>query len=171
MARAVTILHLTTDQLGTDSLMAQSSLNDSQKNLLLNSAIGFLGILLLILITALVLRIIYPRIVSERVTPDSSLISNVIQMEVLNGAGIPGLATQFTTSLRQFGFDVVETGNFDHFNVEKTLVISRSGKMENARRVAQAIGVNDQQIIREESPDFYLDVTLVIGSDFESLNL
>lgn len=151
--------------------MAQSSLNESQKNLLLNSAIGFLGVLLFILITALALRIIYPRIVSERVAPDPALISNVIQMEVLNGAGIPGLATQFTTSLRQFGFDVVETGNFDHFDVEKTIVISRSGKMENARRVAQAIGVSDQQIIREESPDFYLDVTLVIGSDFESLNL
>ena len=151
--------------------MAQSSFNDSQKNLILNSAIGFLGVLLLVLVSALIFRFMYPRIVSERVVQDPALISNIIQMEVLNGAGIPGLATQFTTSLRQFGFDVVETGNFDHFNVERTIVISRSGQMENARRVAQSIGITSQHIIREESPDYYLDVTLVIGADFESLNL
>jgi hypothetical protein len=151
--------------------MAQPALNESQKNLLLNSAIGFLGVLLLILLIALTTRILYPRIVSERVSQDPALISTVIQIEVLNGAGIPGLATRFTSSLRSYGFDVVETGNFDHFNVTNTLVISRNGEMENARRVARAIGVSDQYILREESPDFYLDVTLVIGSDFESLNL
>lgn len=151
--------------------MAQSSIKDSHKNLILNSAIGFLGVLLLILVSALVFRFMYPRIVSERVAQDPALISNIIQMEVLNGAGVPGLATQFTNSLRQFGFDVVETGNFDHFNVEKTIVISRSGHLENARRVAQSIGISNQQIIREESPDYYLDVTLVIGADFETLNL
>lgn len=151
--------------------MAQHTLNESQKNLLLNSAIGFLGVLLFILLIALFTRILYPRIVSDRASQNPSLISTVIQMEVLNGAGISGLATRFTTSLRGYGFDVVETGNFDHFDVDKTLVISRNGEMENARRVARAIGVNEEQILQEESPDFYLDVTLVIGSDFESLNL
>jgi len=151
--------------------MAQKSLNNSQKNLLLNSAIGFLGVLLFILIVALATRLLYPRIISERATQDPALISNIIQLEVLNGAGIPGLATQYTSSLRQFGFDVVETGNFDHFNVTSSMVISRNGQMENARRVARAIGISEQQILREESPDFYLDVTLVIGSDYESLNL
>jgi hypothetical protein len=151
--------------------MAKTALNDSQKNLLLNSAIGFLSVLLLILIIALATRLIFPRIVSERTVQDPALISDVIQMEVLNGAGIPGLATRYTSSLRQFGFDVVETGNFDHFNVTNSMVISRNGEMENARRVARAIGISEQFILREESPDFYLDVTLVIGADFESLNL
>lgn len=151
--------------------MAHNSFSDNQKNLILNAAIGFLGILLLILIIALITRFVYPRIVSDRSVQDPALISNVIQMEVLNGAGIAGLATRFTGSLREYGFDVVETGNFDHFDVTNTLVISRSGQMENARRVARAIGVSDQQILREESPDFYLDVTLVIGADYESLNL
>ena len=151
--------------------MSKTALNDSQRNLLLNSAIGFLSVLLLILIVALSSRFIFPRIVSDRAAIDPALISDVIQMEVLNGAGIPGLATRYTSSLRQFGFDVVETGNFDHFNVYNSMVISRNGEMENARRVARAIGISEQFILREESPDFYLDVTLVIGADFESLNL
>jgi hypothetical protein len=151
--------------------MVPTQLNESQKNNLLNSAIGFLGVLLLILSIALITRFIYPRIASERVAEDPALISNIIQMQVLNGAGVPGLATRYTGSLRQYGFDVVETGNFDHFNVENTIVISRNGRMENARRVARAIGVSEQYIIREESPDFYLDITLVIGADYNNLNL
>lgn len=151
--------------------MAASSSEESRKNLLLNSAIGFLGVLLVILLLALATRLLYPRIVSERTAQDPSLISQVIQLEVLNGAGVPGLATRYTGSLREFGFDVVETGNFDHFNVHKTFVISRSGQMENARRVARAIGIKEDQVLREQSDDFYLDVTLVIGADFESLNL
>lgn len=151
--------------------MVPAQLNESQKNNLLNAAIGFLGVLLLILTIALITRFIYPRIASERVSEDPALISNIIQMQVLNGAGVPGLATRYTGSLRQYGFDVVETGNFDHFNVENTIVISRNGRMENARRVAQAIGVSEQFILREESPDFYLDITLVIGADYDTLNL
>lgn len=151
--------------------MANTPLSDSQKNLLLNSAIGFLGVLLFILLTALATRMIYPRILSDRSQTDPDIISNIIQLEVLNGCGVNGLATQYTGSLRQFGFDVVENGNFDHFNVQKSLVISRNGNMENARRVAKAIGIEESQILREESPDFYLDVTLIIGSDYEELNL
>ena len=144
---------------------------DDNSHLFLNAAIGFLGVLLLILIGALGSRMIYPRVVSERVAMDPALVSNVIQLEVLNGCGIPGIATRFTDSLREYGFDVVETGNFDHFNVENSFVISRSGQIENALRVAKAIGIPEQNVIREASPDFFLDVTLIIGSDFESLNL
>lgn len=150
--------------------MANNSLNTNQKNLLLNSAIGFLGVLLFILIIALGGRFVYPRIVSERTQQDPALISNVIQLEVLNGCGVAGIASRFTGSLRGYGFDVVETGNFDHYNLEKSLVISRSGQMENARRVARALGISEEQVLLEESPDFYLDVTLVIGSDYQTLN-
>lgn len=151
--------------------MTQETQKDQTKNLILNSVIGFLSILLILLLFALGTRILYPRIVSERAIQDPALISNVIQMEVLNGVGVSGLATQFTGALRQFGFDVVETGNFDHFEVPNTLVISRNGQIENARRVARAIGIDEQYILREESSEFYLDVTLVIGNDFENLNL
>lgn len=140
-------------------------------SLLLNAAIGFLSVLLLILFVALAARLIYPRVESERVAQDTVLISNVIQLEVLNGCGVPGLATRFTSSLRRYGFDVVETGNFDNFDMTETLIISRNGNMQNARRVASALGIAEERILREESSDFYLDATIVIGSDFQTLNL
>lgn len=151
--------------------MAKKRSENHQNHLFLNVAIGFLGVLLLILLVAIGTRFLYPRIVTERVSTDPALVSNVIQLEVLNGCGISGIATRFTDRLREYGFDVVESGNFDHFNVDQSFVISRSGHLENALRVANAIGISEQNIIREESPDYYLDVTIVIGSDFESLNL
>jgi len=137
----------------------------------LNAAIGFLGLLLFILVFSLITRLVYPRIISERSDPDPSLISNVIQIEVLNGCGVSGLATAYTGTLRGYGFDVVETGNFDHFNVEKTIVIARSHQLKNAERVARALGVDEQHILQEVSNDFYLDVTLVLGADYDTLNL
>lgn len=151
--------------------MDSNSNEENPRHLFLNSVIGFLGVLLFILIIALFSRILYPRIVADRTTEDPALISEVIQLEVLNGCGITGIATRFTDRLREYGFDVVETGNYDHFDVSETFVISRSGQMENAYRVANALGISREQVIREQSPDFYLDVTLVIGTDYESLNL
>lgn len=151
--------------------MSNVSKEDSPKHLFLNSVIGFLGVLLLVLLFALFSRILYPRIVADRNQEDPALISQVIQLEVLNGCGITGIANRFTDNLREYGFDVVETGNYDHFDVSNTFVISRSGQMENAYRVADALGIDRKQVLREQSPEFYLDVTLIIGSDYESLNL
>ncbi len=144
--------------------------NSSINHLLLNAAIGFLSVLLIALLIALGTRVLYPRILNTRAEANSQLISNVIQIEVLNGCGVAGIANRYTSVLRKNGFDVVETGNFDHFNLEETIVISRSGVMDNAFQIANALGVNERNIIREESPDFYLDVTVVIGHDFEQLN-
>lgn len=137
----------------------------------LNSVIGFLSLLLLLLLTALGTRIIYPRIENQRAGDTPELIGNIIQIEVLNGCGVTGLANRFTSVLRKNGFDVVETGNFDNFDMDETLVIARTFKHENAVRVAEALGINEENIIIEASDDFYLDATVVIGSDYQTLNI
>lgn len=150
--------------------MGQRSSKNRSTPLFLNTAIGFLGVLLFILIVSFITRILFPRIENQRALEESGFVTNIIQLEVLNGCGVPGMATRYTDKIREFGFDVVETGNFDHFNVKTSFILSRSGSLENAQRVAKAIGVDDAQILIEESPDFYLDVTLVIGADYENLN-
>lgn len=137
--------------------------------LLLNAVIGSLSLLLAILLFALVSRILFPRIHNERATQNNALISKVIQVEVLNGCGVSGVADKFTSILRKAGFDVVDLGNFDTFNVEHTMVIDHSGNLENAKRVAHALGINPEHVIQEVSPDYYLDATVVIGSDYGNL--
>lgn len=140
------------------------------KELYLNAAIGFLSVLLILLLAALFTRIIYPRIFNERAELKSELISEIIQIEVLNGCGVSGIANAYTGLLRSNGFDVVETGNFETFDLQETVIISRSGVMDNAYRVANALGVSKDNVIRESSPDYYLDVSVIIGHDYEKLN-
>lgn len=136
---------------------------------LLNAVIGFLSLLLAILLFALTSRVVFPRIQNERTNKNNQLISKVIQVEVLNGCGVSGVANKFTSVLRKDGFDVVQIGNFNTFNVEHTMVIDRSGNIENAKRVAKALGINPNHVIQEVSPNYYLDATVVIGSDYENL--
>lgn len=137
----------------------------------LNAVIGFLSLLLFLLIFGLFTRVVYPRIQNERAEEQPQLIGDIIQLEVLNGCGVSGLANKFTSALRKNGFDVVETGNFDNFDMQETIIISRTYNTDNAERVAEALGIDSKNILVEASDDFYLDATIVIGSDYNSLNL
>ena len=148
-----------------------ASPKEETNTFVLNSVIGFLSLLLLILLVALGTRFFYPRIENQRSDDTHKLIGNIIQIEVLNGCGVPGLAHKFTTFLRKNGFDVVETGNFENFDLKETLVISRTFERENARRVAGALGIQEKNILVEASEDYYLDATVVIGSDYQTLKL
>ena len=145
--------------------------NERSNSLILNSIIGFLGLLLVVLLFALTTRIIYPRIESNRSSKNQALIGKVIQIEVLNGCGVSGLANQFTWKLRRNGFDVVETGNFKNFDMSKTYILARSLPTENAKRVARALGLSEDRVIQEVSSDYYLDATVVIGADYKNINL
>lgn len=147
------------------------NLNEDSGALGLNAVIGFLSLLLCVLLVALFIRVIYPRIQSERSNTQTELISDVIQLEVLNGCGIAGAASTFTAALRKNGFDVVEAGNFENYNMEKTTIISRTMNKENAKHIADALGIKYSQIIVEASENYYLDATIIIGADYQSLNL
>ena len=148
-----------------------TSKNSETNSFALNATIGFLSLLLAILIFGLFTRIIYPRIENQRATNNPELIGDIIQLEVLNGCGVPGLANNFTSALRKNGFDVVETGNFKNFDMQNTVVIARTFDTKNAKRVADALGIAQEHVFIEASEDFYLDATVVIGSDYKSLKL
>lgn len=96
--------------------------------------------------------------------------AGIIQVEVLNGCGISGVADKFTEFLRKNNFDVVQMGNYRSFDVDKTLVIDRTGNKINADKVANALGVDSKNVIQQINKDYFLDVTIIIGKDFNSLN-
>jgi hypothetical protein len=152
-------------------MSASSKKNQDSNGPWINLTIGFLSLVLVVLLGALLTRLFTPRIIAERDATATHLISDVIQIQVLNGCGVSGVASRFTNKLRQSGFDVVESGNFETFDVQNTFVVDRSGNLENARRVAIALGISEDQIIREVATGFYLDATVVIGFDYNQLNL
>jgi len=93
-----------------------------------------------------------------------------VQIEVLNGCGAPGVADKFTTFLRQKGFDVVKTGNYESFNVPRTLVIDRKGNVRLAVRIGSALGLKPSEVISEIHDLYMVDATVVLGKDFRLLS-
>jgi len=93
----------------------------------------------------------------------------IIQIDVLNGCGIPRAASGVTSFLRARGYDVVEMRNYKTFDVDESLVIDRTGNLETARKVAYALGVREKNIVQQINHDYYVDVSVVIGKDYQRL--
>jgi hypothetical protein len=74
-----------------------------------------------------------------------------------------------TMHLRSLGFDVVYTGNHTRQDVQNTVVIDRTGNKDAARQVALAMGIPDDRVRTEVSADHYLDATVILGRDYESI--
>ena len=127
--------------------------------LILSLAVIFLGYSLLSKIKA---------IYSQAETSDSLLQSEVIQVEVLNGCGVSGIADKFMDILREKKFDVVNLGNYRSFDIDKTIVIDRSGKIKNAEYLAKVIGIDNWNVIQQKNKNYFLDVSLIIGKDYNN---
>lgn len=88
---------------------------------------------------------------------------------MLNGCGASGAADKFTDYLRKNNFDVVQSGNYISFDVDKTMVIDRIGNRANAEKVAASLGIDKKNIVQQINNDYFLDISLVIGKDFNQL--
>ena len=103
---------------------------------------------------------------------DNSLLRD-IEVEVLNGCGINGLAQQFTDYLRDKHVDVIRTEDADNFHYDKTIVILRRDEFEKVAQVAKLLDISPRDSIRVfVDPDGSLltDVTIVIGSDYLNIS-
>jgi len=94
----------------------------------------------------------------------------VLQLDILNGCGAHGVGSKFTDYLRSKGFDVVENKNYKSFQVPQTLVVDRVGDLTAARRVAEALGVKEKNIVQQINPDYFVDVSVIIGKDYTELH-
>jgi len=92
-----------------------------------------------------------------------------IQLDVQNGTRENGIASRITEFLRKNGLDVVEIGNYKSNEIEKTLIIDRSGDKNKALKVARILGLDGRNVIQQLNSSLYLDVTVVIGNDFKEL--
>lgn len=101
--------------------------------------------------------------------PAAEILRGPLQVEVLNGCGVTGVAHQFTDYLRSRKVDVVKTDNYESFNVLKTIVIDRRGSRENALRVAEELGLPDDRVLQEVNEAYLIDATVIIGKDFRQL--
>jgi hypothetical protein len=153
------------------------------KGMLVNSAIAILSLLLLAFIfsfsnrqiqTGVPIEITFPSL------PDTPKLAIEIyekpildiEVEILNGCGVPGLAGKVSDYLRSQQMDVVRSENADHYNYDQTMLILRNENFEGLKKVSQSFGINEQDELRiKHIPDEQLsvDITVIIGSDFATI--
>jgi hypothetical protein len=150
-------------------LAFMSAWRDRIKNGLLNALLLSLGLGVIVLAYALVTRTTQPQPEPSRAEPSAKLVGDIIQVEVLNGAGVDHLAWETTQFLRDQGFDVVNTGNARSFDYEQSVVIDRIGDLESARRVARALEISPDRVRQEVRTDYYLDASVILGDDYRTL--
>ncbi|UCE05788.1 MAG: LytR C-terminal domain-containing protein [bacterium] len=94
----------------------------------------------------------------------------ILTVEVLNGCGVLGTAKELTDYLRQRNIDVVYYGNFESWELSETLVIDRRDHdLVNAKIIGKVIGVEQNRMFPQISPQRQLDVTIIIGKNYKQL--
>ncbi len=142
--------------------------NTAIRNSALNAVIIILAGFIIYLVFSIFMKL--SGSTSESHSPDNhKTASDIIQVDVLNGCGIPGTADVVTEFLRRRDYDVVRTGNYLSFDVEKTLIIDRIGNNANALKVAEELGLDKKAVIRQINEEYFLDVTVVLGKDYQNL--
>jgi len=145
--------------------------NDKKKEYLSKNLILNASILILILINSILTYSVFNAIPfndnDDNYSQDSTRVR--IQVEVLNGCGVSGVAEKLTDYLRTNNIDVVNLGNYRSFEIENSIIIGRNEKIQNAEIVAAIVGLDNQNIIQQINPDYLLDVTFVLGKDYRDL--
>ncbi len=151
--------------------LVRSSKSLNPKHLFLNIVIALLGIVVFFLLYSFVTNTFVTKPVewTTESPAESKGTAEIIQLDVLNGCGVSGVAQKFTDFLRKRNFDVVQSSNYKTFDVQESIVIDRLGDLEAARRVAYALGVDEKNVVQLINTDYYLNVSVVIGHDFKNL--
>ena len=155
----------------------------NKQDLILNTAMGIVGLLLLGFIysfsqntshTAIPIEVNFPKEdIPRRLAADvynENPIQNV-KVEVLNGCGIKGIAAKTADFLRLHHVDVVRSDNADRYDYPNTIIIGRNENYASLKVVTQSFGItmeNDTNIKHEPDESLGVDVTVILGKDIHS---
>jgi LCP family protein required for cell wall assembly len=98
--------------------------------------------------------------------PLTAAIEENARLAVLNGAGVEGLAGRTAQYLEGLGLNVVEVGNADRLNYQKSLIIDYSGNPYTRLYLMQLSDLTESQILSQPDPDREVDLTLILGADW-----
>lgn len=109
---------------------------------------------------------------SVSLSSKDTLPGSIITVEVLNGSGQSKLAYKVSDFLkRQSGVDVIKYDNFRTNDIQETIVQSRDGNIQKAKKIAAIIGVEESRVNIVRGDEFDTEVRIIIGKDFRKLNI
>ncbi len=100
-----------------------------------------------------------------------SLQTKVLRVEIFNACGVQGAAKRLTDYLRTFdNVDVVFFDNYRVQNLSSNYIIDRTDdNMANAKAISRMISDKTQRLMPQISPDRQVEVTILIGKNYEEL--
>ena len=88
-----------------------------------------------------------------------------LTVEVLNGAGVSGLAGRVGEILRQIGYDPIRLSNADHFNYPVSqLIVGPNVDLDQVKRLSEVL---EAEIIVDPKRNGQPDITLIIGKNYQ----
>lgn len=135
-------------------------------NTLLNISL-FVIVLLLFIISYSV----YLKITSPKENESSDVTGRIIQVRVLNGTQIDGLAREVSNYLRTKNLDVLYQGNYSDRNLKNTFIIDHTGDKTIVKRIIRIIGISPDQVVQEIQENGLTDITIVLGEDYRKLKI
>ena len=86
-----------------------------------------------------------------------------LNIEVLNGNKVPGIAHRVAREMENLGFNIVNIDNADRFDYQKTVLIIYSPEVKVDEYLRQFL--DDVEVIRREQPQKEIDMTIIIGGN------
>ena len=136
---------------------------------LLNLGIVVLGLALVVLAYGFATRLVRAPAPASAAAPAPSHTPDPIQVEVLNGTPVDGLAARARAFLVERDVDVQATGNAPSLEEPHSRVVSRTGDLDVARRVARTMGIDENRVSAEAQAGLLLDASVILGADFRAL--
>lgn len=91
-----------------------------------------------------------------------------VRVQVLNGTGIGGQASEVSAALAGVGFTAAGTGEADGFGVERTVVRYQAGQLAAADLVARHLSAG--AVLEEVQEATGADVTVITGADYAGVS-
>ena len=149
----------------TRKIIKKKNVNASLNSFAINILIFLLFTVIIYLSYSLFIKL-NKKEIAEKELRNSGKPAEIIQVEVLNGCGVSGIADRFTDYLRENNVDVVKTGNYIQFDIDETIVIDRIGNKANSDYVAELLNVRSGNSITQINNDYFVDVTVIIGRNY-----
>ena len=93
-----------------------------------------------------------------------------INVEVLNGLGLPGSAKVAARYLKKKGLKVSKFGNAGTFSYDETLIVDWKGNVSASLLLSKLLKIDPSKIIVYDKPSKTIDVTVVLGKDWKQLS-
>jgi hypothetical protein len=89
------------------------------------------------------------------------------RVSVRNGSGVEGLATQTADYFKGQGLNVVEIGNADRLDYDKSMLIVENATYPYAVRfLSSLMSLSQSQILRPVTSDPAVDIIVILGQDW-----